>query len=294
VRSIRLMISESAPIPKTLRTAINSVAGDGNPWSGRRSERNQWAAGLLPAFDKTRTEYLFFGCCMPSYDPRSRKLAEAAVKVLKAAGITAGVLGTEESCCGESVRRAGNEPIWERVAASNTGLFEAAGVEKILVLSPHCYHTFKNEYEGLRGRQVVHMSQLLADLLQAGKIELKKPLEATVTYHDPCYLGRHNDVYDAPRAVLAALPGATFKEMIRVRETSLCCGGGGGRMWVETAVGERFSDLRLPEAMAVGASVLATACPYCINMFESSRLTIGDENAIQVKDVTELVAEALA
>ncbi len=136
--------------------------------------------------------------------------------------------------------------------------------------------------------------QDVAELIQAGKLAVKKPVEGTVTYHDPCYLGRHNDVFDAPRAVLHALPGITLKEMIRTREQSLCCGGGGGRMWVETKVGERFSDLRIPEALAVGANVLATACPYCVNMFESSRVSLGSEDAIQVKDLTELVAESLA
>jgi Fe-S oxidoreductase len=141
---------------------------------------------------------------------------------------------------------------------------------------------------------VVHISELIDGLVQQGKLELKRPLQATVTYHDPCYLGRYNGIFEAPRNVLRAIPGVTFVEMIRVRESSLCCGGGGGRMWMETKFGERFSDLRVPEALAVGANVLCTACPYCISMLQDSRLNLDQESAIDVKDVTELVAESLA
>jgi len=295
VRSIRMMLGETGMIPRSLRGALATAASDGNPWSGSREDRNKWAKGLIPEFDAAKHEYLLYGCCMPSYDARSRKIAEAAVKVLKAAGVSAGVLGTEESCCGESVRRAGGESTFQDLAESNGGLFAEHGVRKVVVLSPHCYHTFKNEYpeRGVKF-EVVHMAELLAELIKAGKLNLKKPVEGTVAYHDPCYLGRHNNVFEAPRAVLGALPGVKLKELIRTREASLCCGGGGGRMWVETKVGERFSDLRIPEALAVGATVLATACPYCVNMFESSRVSLGNEEAIQVKDLTELVAESLA
>jgi Fe-S oxidoreductase len=294
VESIRAMMNETGTIPKSIRSALATAVSEGNPWSGGRDDRNKWADGLLPKFDKTKTEYLLFGCCMPSYDARSRKIAEAAVKVLKAANVTAGVMDSRESCCGESVKRCGAESTFESLVQSNGELFREAGVKKVLVLSPHCYHTFKNEYpEHGTKLQVTHMVELLSDLIAAGKLNLGKPVGAKITYHDPCYLGRHNNLYDAPRAVLKALPGATVKEMYRTRDTSLCCGGGGGRMWSETKVGERFSDLRIPEAMAVGAEILATACPYCVNMFESSRVSLGKEEAIQVKDLTELVAESL-
>jgi len=295
VLAIRKMLGDTGLIPRSLRGALASVSSDGNPWAGSREERNRWAAGLLPEFDPATTEYLLFGCCMPSYDPRSRKIAEAAVKVLGAAGVTAGVLGTQESCCGESVMRAGNESLFASLVASNGGIFTRAGVERILTLSPHCYHTFKNEYPELGARfDVTHISHLMADLLSAGKLRLEKPIDRTVTYHDPCYLGRHNGIYDAPRRVLEAVPGIILHEMYRTRETSLCCGAGGGRMWMETKVGERFSDLRIPEALGVGANILATTCPYCVNMFESSRLSLGHEEAIEVKDLTELVAASLA
>jgi len=231
---------------------------------------------------------------MPSYDPRARKLVEATAKILKAAGISAGVLGQEESCCGESMRKIGDEELFGSLVQGNGGLFAQHGVERVLVLSPHCYHTFTNEYPEYETTvEVTHMSQLMAGLIEAGKLELAKPIEAKVTYHDPCYLGRHNDIFDAPRQVLKALPGVEFNEMIRIRESSLCCGGGGGRMWMETKFGERFSDLRIPEAQSVGAEILATGCPYCISMFEDSRLNLNKEDEIQIRDLTELVAESL-
>jgi Fe-S oxidoreductase len=295
VRSIRMMIGETGLIPQSLRSALGSVKSGGNPWMGKREDRNKWAAELdIAPFDTTKHEYLLYACCMPSYDPRARKLVVAAAKVLRAGRISVGVLGSDESCCGESVRKIGDESLFSQLAKDNGGLFAKHKVEKILVLSPHCYHTFKNEYSAIGSTiQVVHISELLAELIAAGKLNLKKPTAATVTYHDPCYLGRHNQIFDPPRKVLQALPGVTFKEMYRVGEQSLCCGGGGGRMWMETKFGERFSDLRVPEALAVGANVLATACPYCISMLEDSRLNLNKEQAIQIKDITELVAESL-
>ena len=295
IRSIRMMIGETGLIPQSLRGALGSVKSDGNPFNGKREDRNKWAAELgFSPFDKTRHEYLLFSCCMPSYDPRARKLVEATSKILKAAGVSAGVLGVKESCCGESMRKIGDEELYSNLVGANGELFEEHGVERVLVLSPHCYHTFKNEYPEFGPKhEVTHMSQLLWELIDSGKLELKKSIEAKVTYHDPCYLGRHNEVFDPPRKVLENLPGLEFVEMYRVRESSLCCGGGGGRMWMETKFGERFSDLRIPEALAVGAKVLATACPYCISMFEDSRLNLNQEDAIQVKDLTELVAESL-
>ncbi len=295
IRSIRMMIGETGLIPQSLRGALGSVKSDGNPWNGKRQDRNKWAADLgFEPFDKDKHEYLLFSCCMPSYDPRSRKLVEATAKILKAAGIKAGVLGSEESCCGESMRKIGDEELFGSLVESNGNIFKEKGVRKVLALSPHCYHTFKNEYPEFDvSIEVTHMSQLLAQLLKDGKLELKKPIETTLTYHDPCYLGRHNNIFDEPRDVINALPGVKFVEMHRIRESSLCCGGGGGRMWMETEFGKRFSDLRIPEAQSVGAKVLATSCPYCISMLEDSRLNLNKEDEIEIRDLTELVAEAL-
>jgi len=296
VRSIRMMIGEGGLIPQSLRQITGAVRVDGNPWNGAKPERNKWAATLdVPVFDKSKHEYLLFACCMPSYDKRSRLVAEAAVKVLRAGGITFGVLGAEEACCGEAMRKIGDEELFGSLSAGNIELFKKAGVQKVVTLSPHCYQAFKTDYAEAGAKlKVSHVSEVIAALLLLGKIQLKKPIEATVTYHDPCYLGRYNNIFDAPRDVLRAIPGVKLVEMIRIRESSLCCGGGGGRMWMETKFGERFSDLRVPEALAVGATILATACPYCISMLQDSRLNLDKESAIDVKDVTELVAQSLA
>ena len=296
VRSIRMMIGEGGLIPQSLRQITGAVRVDGNPWNGARAERNKWAEPLaVPTFDKTKHEYLLFACCMPSYDKRSRQIAEATVKVLRAGGISFGVLGAEEACCGEAMRKIGDEELFGSLRDGNLAAFEQAGVKKILTISPHCYHAFKTDYAEAGAKlQVVHVTEVVAALLLLGKLELKTPVQATVTYHDPCYLGRHNGVFDAPRNVLRAIPGVNLVEMLRVRDSSLCCGGGGGRMWMETKFGERFSDLRIPEALAVGATVLATACPYCISMLQDSRLNLDQESAIDVKDVIELVAQSLA
>jgi Fe-S oxidoreductase len=167
-------------------------------------------------------------------------------------------------------------------------------VQKILVSSPHCYHTFKNEYPEFKVNfEVVHISQYLGELINTGRLEFTKAYEKKVTYHDPCYLGRHNGIYDEPRKALEKIPGLELLEMADTLENSLCCGGGGGRIWMETIKGERFSDLRIEQAVGVGAEVLATSCPYCITHFEESRLTLGDNVSFEIKDITEIIQEVI-
>ena len=204
-----------------------------------------------------------------------------------------GILGAKESCCGESIRKTGNEELFKTLARENINTLIDHGVKKILVSSPHCYHTFKNEYpEFMVHFEVVHISQL-SQLIAEGRLKLKTEYAKTVTYHDPCYLGRHNGVYDEPREALKSVPGLQLKELPESRKNSFCCGGGGGRIWMETPKGERFSDLRLEQAIGVGAQVLATACPYCITNFEDSRLNSKDGDAIEVKDITEIIRDAI-
>ena len=180
------------------------------------------------------------------------------------------------------------------MAKENIKTFIDNGVKKILVSSPHCYHTFKNEYPEFKVNfEVVHISQYLFQLINEGRLEIKKEYGKKVTYHDPCYLGRHNGIYDEPRGVLKKIPGLELNEMADSRVDSLCCGGGGGRVWMETQKGERFSDLRIEQAMGVGAEVLVTSCPYCITMFEDSRLTMDVAEKIEVKDITEIIQEVI-
>jgi Fe-S oxidoreductase len=213
---------------------------------------------------------------------------------LKHAGVDFGILGSDESCCGEAIRKTGDEALFRSLAKQNIKTFIDRGVKKILVSSPHCYHTFKNEYPEFRVNfEVVHITELLRQLLDDGRLKLTKPLAKRITYHDPCYLGRHNNVFDAPRAVLRAVPGLEICEMADHHQNSLCCGGGGGRIWMETPKQDRFSELRLQQALAVEAQVLATACPYCISMFEDSRLSLPEDAAFEIKDIAEIVRDAL-
>jgi Fe-S oxidoreductase len=221
-------------------------------------------------------------------------VAAATARLLQRAGVHFGILGERESCCGESIRKTGAEGLFRELARENIKTFIDRGVKRIVVGSPHCFHTLKTEYpEFMVKFEVVHVTQLLAELLRAGRLKLTKPYPKRVTYHDPCYLGRHNGVFDEPRELLRAVPGLELVEMRSCRQDSLCCGGGGGRIWMETPRGERFGDLRLAQADEVQAEVLATSCPYCVTMFEDSRLSRGDDDPLQIKDVTEILADAV-
>ncbi len=224
-------------------------------------------------------------------------MAAATVNILKKAEVDFGILGTQENCCGESIRKTGDEECFNRLARENIKTFIDNGVKKILVSSPHCYHTFKNEYpEFMVHFEVIHITQYLFELIRSGRLELTKGYDKKITYHDPCYLGRHNGIFDEPREVLGAISGLELVEMPDSRKASLCCGGGGGRIWMETPKGERFSDIRVEQASSAGAQVLVTACPYCITHFEDSRLALEDSKeggGLKVKDITEIIQEAI-
>jgi Fe-S oxidoreductase len=277
---------------KAIRGVSSSLIGEGNPLNEKREERADWAKGLSVNTFTEGMYVLYFPGCYLSYDPRLKKVAAATAKILNQAGVDFGILGTKENCCGESIRKTGDEDAFKRLARENIKTFIDNGVNKILVSSPHCYHTFKNEYpEFSVDFEVIHITQYLLALIREGRIEINKGFEKKITYHDPCYLGRHNGIYEEPREVLKMVPGLELIEMPDTLEESLCCGGGGGRIWMETAKGERFSDLRLEQAMEAGAEVLATSCPYCISNFEDSRLTLDVEEQIEVMDITEIIQE---
>lgn len=293
--ALRRIATEYGVFPKSvtsIRTVSGSLIGEGNPLGEERAKRAAWAEGLqVPSFEEGM-DVLYFPGCYLSYDPRLKKVAQATARILNQAGVAFGILGTKESCCGESIRKTGDEALFRRLAKENIKTFIDQGVKKILVSSPHCYHTFKNEYpEFMVHFEVVHITQYLFELIRDKKLILKNGYEKNVTYHDPCYLGRHNGIYDEPREMLNQVSGFNFKEMPETRSESLCCGGGGGRIWMETPKGERFSDLRLKQAMAMGADVLVTSCPYCIANFEDSRLTMNAAEQIDIKDITEMIQE---
>jgi len=282
------------PSVKPVRTASASLVGEGNPLSEERKNRANWAEGLSVKTFNEEMEILYFPGCYPCYDPRLKKVARATSSILNKAGVDFGILGTKENCCGESIRKTGEEDLFRRLARENIKTFIENGVKKILVSSPHCYHTFKNEYpEFMVHFEVLHLTQYLAELIREGRLRLTKEYGKKVTYHDPCYLGRHNGIFEEPRAVLLQIPGLELEEMPDSLADSLCCGGGGGRIWMETPKGERFSDLRLEQAMGVGAEVLVTSCPYCISNFEDSRITLDITENFEIKDITEVVEEVI-
>ena len=279
---------------KSARTARASLISEGNPLQGDRAKRADWAKDLSVKTYSEEMEALYFVGCYLSYDPRMRKVATATANILNKAGVDFGILGDKESCCGESIRKTGSEEVFKNLAKENIKTFIDNGVKKIIVSSPHCYHTFKNEYpEFMVHFDVVHMSQYILELINDGRLELTKEFGKKVTYHDPCYLGRHNEIYDEPREVLKKVSGLELVEMEGHGKTSLCCGGGGGRIWMDTPIEERFSDIRLKQANDVGAEVLVTACPYCITNFEESRLNMEYEEVLEIKDITEIVNDML-
>ena len=296
IRAVRNITIESVirAVPASLRTVMGGLKSAGNPWGGAREERANWAKDLaIPSINR-ETEILYFSCCTPAFDPKMGNIARATSRILKETGAKFGILGVQESCCGESVRKAGNYSLFENLAASNIKAIHESGVKEIVVTSPHCYGTFKDEYPSLGGNfNVIHFTQYLARLLNEGRLTFKKSFPKTVVYHDPCYLGRHNGIYDEPRNVLGSIPDLTLVDEMNARENSLCCGGGGARIWMETKKGERFSDTLVEQALDLGAEVLATACPYCILNFKDSVLTMGKEDALKVMDISEIVDEVL-
>jgi len=279
---------------KSARTARASLISEGNPLQGDRKKRADWAKDLNVKTYEEGMEVLYFVGCYLSYDPRMKKVATATANILNRAGVEFGILGDRESCCGESIRKTGSEQVFKDLARKNIKTFIDNGVKKIIVSSPHCFHTFKNEYpEFMVNFEVVHMSRYILELINEGRLKLNGELPKRVTYHDPCYLGRHNNVYDEPRDLLKKIKGLELVEMENFRKKSLCCGGGGGRIWMDTPQEERFSDIRLKQATDVGAQILATACPYCITNFEESRLNLAYEDILEVKDITEIICEMM-
>ena len=279
---------------KPVRGINQSLASEGNPLNGERKNRAEWAEGLSVKTFEDGMEILYFPCCYLSYDPRLKRVAKATVNILNKAGVDFGILGVQEKCCGESIRKTGNEDLFRQLAKDNIKTFIDKGVKKILVSSPHCYHAFKNDYAEFRVNfEVVHITQFLNELVNEGRLGLDKNYLKKVTYHDPCYLGRHNSIYEEPRETLKKVPGLELTEMPENRIDSLCCGGGGGRIWMETPKGERFCDLRLEQVSEIGAEVLVTSCPYCITNFEDSRMNREDSETMEIKDITELIQEVI-
>lgn len=299
ITSVMVALREAAwrrrRVPEGLNSLLWGIYQDGNPWGRPPSQRSDWARGLdVPSFDAT-SEILYYVGCTASCDERMQKIARALVGIFRAAEVAFGTLGDREPCCGEAAHNLGQAPYTHEIVAANERLFAELGVTTLVATSPHCYDMFKScHFAGQRpdGWRPLHYTEYLVELIAAGRLSFERPLDLRVTYHDPCYLGRRHGLYEAPREILNAIPGIELVEMEETRAEALCCGGGGGRMWQETPAGQRFSDLRIGQARATGAEVLATTCPHCIACLEDSA-KLGGGAPLRVADVSELVASAL-
>jgi len=294
IRAAREFVTAAGAEPGPLKTVRGHLATVHNPWGGKPEQRSRWAEGLNVRPFEPGMDLLLFVGCTAAYDPRIQAVARALVRVLNAAGVRFGILGNDEVCCGDPALRIGDTPLFRSLAERNAATFRERGVEHVVTISPHSYTVLKDEYPKLGASvEVEHYTQLLARLMDEDRLRLRGDGSTRVTYHDPCYLGRYHGVYEEPRKVLESLPGVRLEEMERSRADSLCCGGGGGRIFLETPPGERFSNLRIAQAERTGAQVLCSACPYCVLNLEDSSKTVAT-TTLAVRDVAEYVAEHLA
>jgi len=291
----QLLIEEMiGPMPDQKR-ALESLEKYGNPYGMAPSERKEWMQGLnVPGFSKESDVLFYVGCTAP-HDPAVQKMAKAMVTLLEKAKVKYGII-EDEICCGNPSLKMGEVLLFEDLCEKNLARFKALGIKHIVTVSPHCFDTFSNRYpEGaLEGIKIQHYTQFLADLIDQKKLAFSQKVDKKVAYQDPCYLGRHNDVYDAPRKVLNSIPGIKLIEFTKCRADGVCCGGGGGRMWTDfEAEVERIANLRVKEALNVDAEVIVTACPWClINMVDGVK-SVNVEDKLEVKDLAELCVEAL-
>jgi Fe-S oxidoreductase len=286
--------------PAQLGNAYRSMENQGNPWGMSQTDRGEWAKDLdveiLDPGAPFKSEYLYWVGCAGSFDDKNKKVTQSMAKLLKRAGIDVAILGPSEMCTGDSARRSGNEYLFQMLAMPNVEMLNTMGVRKIITQCPHCFNTLKNEYPQLGGNyEVIHHSQLLEDLIEAGTLDVSNAtLEERITYHDSCYLGRHNDVYVAPRKVVGSIKGIEIVEMPRNGTKGMCCGAGGARMWMEEDIGTKVNDERAREAIATGATRVATACPFCYIMLDDGVKGAGkDESEIKVGDIAIHLLDAI-
>ncbi|HVU65576.1 MAG TPA: (Fe-S)-binding protein [Ktedonobacteraceae bacterium] len=313
----RQLVMEESEFPTEVTSLFNNIERNGNPWEISNDKRAAWAAGLdIPLLaENPDADVLYWVGCMGSFDERNKKVATSVAKILKAAKVNFAILGPEESCTGDPARRIGNEYLWQMQAQQNIETLDGYGFNRakneenghnghngaapkhrtILTACPHCFNTIGNEYPQLGGDyEVVHHTAFIDKLLADEKISLPEGFdERKLTYHDPCYIGRYNGIYEEPRRVLTVLNSNGVTEMERNRNKSFCCGGGGGRAWMEEKIGRRVNQTRMKEALDTGAEVLAAACPFCITMFDDGIKGIEAEDQMQIEDIAEIVAGAL-
>ncbi len=287
--------------PAELGNAYRAMENQGTPWGMNQGERGDWAKDLngvtvVDPGQPLTAEYLYWVGCAGSFDDKNKKVTQAMAKLLRRAGIDVAILGPSEMCTGDSARRSGNEYLFQMLAMPNVEMLNGMGVRKIIAQCPHCFNTLKNEYPQLGGNyEVIHHTQLLESLIEAGKLDVSQAtLEERITYHDSCYLGRHNDVYLAPRKVVGSIKGIEVVEMPRNGTTGMCCGAGGARMWMEESIGTKVNDERAREAISTGASRVATACPFCYIMLDDGVKAAGlEETQVKVADIAIHLLDAI-
>jgi len=292
----RNLVEMQSKFPHELATFFENMEQRHNPWGVAPGERTKWTAETnVRIFDADKTEYLFFVGCVGAFDARSRRTTLAIARILSSAGISWGILGNDELCCGDGLRRLGNEFVFDRIANQNAKVFVEKRVKKVVTQCPHCYNILKNDYRQYGVQlEVVHYSELVNDLIQEGKLQLRG-IEGlgNVVFHDSCYLGRYNAVYEAPRQVLTSVMGRRPIEMERNHNRSFCCGAGGGRMWLEESIGKHINVARVEQALAKDPNTICACCPYCVIMFEDALKDVNAEDRVQVLDLAEIVARTL-
>jgi len=293
LRAVRRILVDFDSYPGELKSVVARLFNSGNPLGEPAEKRADWAEGLnIPQYTEV-CEYLYFPCCLPAYDARAKKVAQATARILKRAGISFGIMGKDEFCCGEAVRRVGAEKVFQTAVKQNTELFKKAKVQKVIATSPHCLVTFTKDYpEYYDGFKTLHAVQVFDQLIKEKKIVPKKPFGKTVVYHDPCTLGRQMDIYDEPRAILKSIPGLKLVEVpVFNREFSVCCGGGSMGLWLDWPQDERLANIRTEQILETGADILCVACPYCLHMFEETLKSMDAD--IEVMDISEMLEASL-
>jgi Fe-S oxidoreductase/nitrate reductase gamma subunit len=290
-----LVLTESR-FPPELQPTFRNLETNGNPFQMSWQTRTDWAKdlGVKVMSDVRQAEYLYWVGCYGSFDERNKKVARAFVRLLQAAGVDFAILGNEEKCTGEPARRLGHEYLYQTLAQGNIETLKRYRFQTIVTACPHCFNTIRNEYPDFDGRfKVIHHSQLLDELVASGRLRVKRERTERITYHDACNLGRYNDVYEEPRRVLASTSRGNLLEMSLNREKGFCCGGGGGRAWLEENEGRRVSQVRVEQAMEVKPDILASACPFCLTMFEDGVKSKEVADKIKTRDIAEILAESL-
>jgi Fe-S oxidoreductase/nitrate reductase gamma subunit len=292
----RYLVLVETKYTSDIRLTLKNLEKSNNPWGMARGLRTEWAkeVGVKMFSEVTDPEFLLWVGCCGSLDARNQKVSTALAKILQACGVRFGILGNEEGCCGDPARRIGNEYLYQTTAQANIEIMKGYGVKKILALCPHCFHILKNEYSQLGGEfEVIHHTQLLTELLTSGRLKLSKPIHKVITYHDSCYLGRANQIFEPPRKIIKSIPGLKLIEMKKHHKQSFCCGAGGGRMWMEEHIGTRINQMRTDHAIEIKAELIGTACPYCLTMLGDGIKEKGKAETMAAFDLSELILQSM-